>query len=357
MAMQESSPSGAGAVAGDVARRGAPEGAPAPAPVQGAAPDASAERRLARELALALADALRCGRLDQAQRLASTSARLAHRHSSLCEQLARLRMAQGDGETALAIIDGCMLRPASLRLLRAACLIQLGRAPEAHLDLHRWSRLSTAPLNARVMLALLELERGDAEAALAALRRNPRSLEDRRTLAAQALACLENDCAPAARRVAVYLAAAPPCDDAARAMHLMLHSLGAGVHHRRAPVTEGRVARLAVEVLANEQVIPVLVDIHLRQPNLELESLLTRAIEQALPHLDDRSAAMVQLARLARSRGRLEAAHRWIRSALEQRPMSATIARLHREIGPQKPSAGAEIAGRVGPATGQEKAA
>src|SRR4029453_17641159 len=142
------------------------------------------EREVARRLADTIERAMDLGLWEHAQRVAESAAQLAHRFPHLADRLARLRLAQRDPQSALNIIDSCAVRPASLRLLRAACLLQLGQRIEAQLDLQEWSRRASAPLQARYMLALLEWHAGDAHAAMEALRRNLRQIEDPRTLTA-----------------------------------------------------------------------------------------------------------------------------------------------------------------------------
>ena len=147
-------------------------------PTDRSAPAAAspAEKALtARALADAIDRAMDMGLWEHAERIARSALRLAPASARLSEQLARLRLAQGRPETALTIIDSPWAQGemyASLRLLRAVCLVQVGRKQSAHSDLLRWSKKSTAPLDARLMLALLEWEAGDDHAATLSLLRN-----------------------------------------------------------------------------------------------------------------------------------------------------------------------------------------
>ena len=152
-------------------------------PVDTSGPQTAPQRRLARRLADAIDRAVAMGLWDHADRLARTAAPMAPDNPRLVEPLARLRLAQGDPERALHMIDTCRTRPASLRLLQATCLLFLGARTDAHLDLYRWSSRASAPLDARLLLGLLE--RGtDDSTAIRTLQRNLRHLEDVRTLQA-----------------------------------------------------------------------------------------------------------------------------------------------------------------------------
>jgi hypothetical protein len=75
---------------------------------------AAPPRRLARRLADAIDRAMALGLWEHADRLARTAASLAPGYARLAEPLARLRLAQGDPETAIRVIDcGCFEPPAT----------------------------------------------------------------------------------------------------------------------------------------------------------------------------------------------------------------------------------------------------
>ena len=267
------------------------------------------EREVARGLADAIERAMKLGLWEHAQRVAESASHMVHRHPHLADRLARLRLAQRDPESALNIIDSCTLRPASLRLLRAICLLQLGQRAESHLDLHEWSRRASAPLQARFILALLEWHAGDADAALDALRRNLRQIEDPRTLAALLLINTAMRRRDPAAIWADRLRSAGQWSSSTPEIDLLLQS----VDHI-GPVTGGltsspdRIAMLAAELQANESVIPALAAAQGLELKPQTATLLKRAIEAALGELDDPAAARDTCACLDRAMFDLDAA-------------------------------------------------
>jgi len=297
------------------------------APVQ--AGGASAEARLtARALADALDRAMEMGHWNHAHRLAETATRLSTEHPLLADRLARLRLSCGDAESAMALIDACGHSSASLRLLRNACLIQLGQKDEAHTDLYRWSKESTAPLDARLLLACLEWEAGDVQAAISALQRNLHHLNDSRSL--EMLLMLT---ASMGRR--------RQADTWARRLHeccgalnhesdfaVLLGSLGL----TRAPSTEEpaevQVNALAMELLLAEPVIGALVEAQCRQTNQRTGKLLISAIENALPELSDPRAADMALTRLKTALQQEGAAESRTEREEDQIPSALSLARF-----------------------------
>ena len=75
------------------------------------------EHAIARRLGEAIDRAMDLGLWEHADRVAATALRLAPSHPSLTERLARLRLAQGRCDLALASIDGCRARTAELDTL------------------------------------------------------------------------------------------------------------------------------------------------------------------------------------------------------------------------------------------------
>jgi tetratricopeptide (TPR) repeat protein len=281
-----------------------------------------------RALAAALGRAMELGLWEHAERLAKAALRLPERSPRLIERLARLRLLQGRPEAALAIADEnpeC----ASLRLLRAVCLIQLGRTAEAHSDLHRWSRKATAPLTARRLLAMLEWNCGDLNAARTALAQNLHHLEDARTVEACVLLALAERRPEEAARWADRLRA-----DAAFAgsgfEETLLESVGLfrSAHEAEAELHPRLIATLANELAANESVIPALAEAQRIEPNPQAARLLSAAIARALPDLANASAASGAMANLALVLEDAPAAVQWAKRGLEHNPMSAALAML-----------------------------
>lgn len=304
------------------------------------------QRRVARRVSIALEQALSQQRWSRAERLATAADRLVISHSRLAESLARLRLAQDRPQAALAVIEACRSTTASLRFLRDVCLIQLGRAADAHIDLHRWSKRSTAPLEARRLLGLLEWLIGDPGAAVAPLVRNLKYLEDPSTL--ELLLVLS-----------VHQRRHEPVEAWTR--RLLRHANGAPGSRRRSllmrcldlrPTPAEREAvfdvdALVLELIAREPVIPVLVEAQCMCLEPARARLLAESIERAVPELSDQPAAFEALARLSALLGHDEAAKGWVRRGLEANPMSASLVLLGQQLDPPRPDT----------ATPQERAA
>jgi tetratricopeptide (TPR) repeat protein len=312
-------------------------------------PGAASRPRLARRLADAIDRAMALGLWEHADRLARTAASLAPGHARLSEPLARLRLAQGDPETALQVIDGCRSLPASLRLLRATCRLQLGARPEAQLDLQRWGTRSSAPLDARLLLGLLEWRDGD-DAANRTLLRNLKHLEDPRTLQALLLVSLhggrDEQAASWAQRLRICYAGGAT---GGQTIDVMLESLGLPGVQRDAEPTREQVAALAMELITFEPAIETLTEAQHRKPHAPTMTLIRRAIEQALPDLCDTASALFQLARLSLLAGDPESSRHFAQRGLEENPMSAPLAMLLGRLTPSPsptPSSGDDHARR-----------
>ena len=289
------------------------------------------QQHQARKLADAIDRAVALGHWDHADRLARTAAPLATGYPRLVEPLARLRLAQGDPETALRMIETCRTPPASLRMLRATCLLFLGSRTEAHLDLYRWSARASAPLDARLLLGLMERDGKDATA-VRTLLRNLRHLEDPRTLQALLLiSTLRGQ--PEQAEVWAGRLRMGGSEGAVEISDLMLQSLGmAGLCADDEP-TADQANALAMELITFEPAITTLTEAQQRRPHLPTALLLARAIEQALPDLSDRSSALHAMARLSVLLGDAEAARSWARQGLAANPMSAALVLLVEELG------------------------
>ncbi|MHC4416294.1 MAG: hypothetical protein ACYS0G_13520 [Planctomycetota bacterium] len=288
-------------------------------------------RRVARRLAGAVDRAIAEGRWEHADRLAARAARLAPRHARLAESLARLRLAQDDPETALRIIDGCRTRPASLRLLRASCLLLLGARAEAHVDLHRWSGRASAPLDARVLLGLLEWQRGDDAAAVQTLQRNLRHLQDPRTLQALLLISVHRGRAPQAEMWAQRLRAAcatGAADQGGPDVEILLASLGLPGARRDAEPTPDEINALALGLITCEPALGALVEAQRRRPHLPTVRLIRQALARALCDLSDAAAGFEAMARLSMMLGDEAAARHWAKRGLAENPMSVPLALL-----------------------------
>lgn len=314
------------------------------------------QRRLARKLADAIDRAVALGLWDHADRLARTAAPLATGYPRLVEPLARLRLAQGDPETALRLIETCGTPPASLRLLRASCMLFLGARTEANLDLYRWSARASAPLDARLLLGLME--RGDDDTtAVHTLLRNLRHLEDPRTLQALLLISTQRGRPEQSEVWADRLrdGGRTGNEGDAEISDLMLESLGMPGLRADVEPTADQANALAMELITFEPAIATLTEAQRRRPHLPTTILLARAIEQAMPDLTDQATALHALARLSVLLGDQNAARRHAEQGLAANPMSAELALLVEELAgsPTPPEPGG-IVGTIGPGTRDE---
>ncbi len=309
------------------------------------------DRNVVLQLTKAIDQAMAMGMWDHADRLARTAARLAPRHARISERLARLRLAQGDPETALGIIDACPTGQspgtASLRLLRVACLLHLGAKAEAHSDLLPWSAQASAPLDARVLLGLLEWQRGDDTAAVQALLRNLKHLEDPRTLQALLLINVQRGRQDQTEMWAQRLRTCCATVGAEPDVDVFLKSLGmAGARQGIEPSPE-QVNALAMELITFEAAIGTLTEAQRRRPHLPTIGLLGKALEQALPDLGEPAAALHALASLSILLGDHVAARRWALRGLEENPMSVPLALLLGELPAPTPQTTADDSGSV----------
>lgn len=309
---------------------------------------------VSRRLAHTLDRAMELGLWEHAERLAKSAVRLRNVSSQLAERLARLRLVQGRAETALAIIDSCSERPASLRLLRAACLIHQGRSAEAQLDLREWSLRSTAPLAARRLLALLEWDAGDVESAQHTLTRNLRHLEDPQTIEILLVMSVAQERGELTAVWAERLHAASLFATTGLETELLLTSVGIETSAMPATPTSTQIETLALELTSMESIIPTLVEAQRLKPEPARAALLYQAVIHALSSLTNELAACEALARLALILKNPAAALQWVQRGLKLNPMSVTLALLAQEAahtapdGPPDGAYGEEVVATIG---------
>ncbi len=303
----------------------------------------------ARRIALEIDSALGRGQWLRAERLTQSGARIMHTSARLTECIARLRLAQGRAETALAIIDAATMQSTSLKMLRMACLLELGRAGEAHLALREWSRKSTAPMEARRLLALLEFSAsemgagtGDRDAGLDALLHNLRQIEDPRTLALLILDAVAQGRREQAEHWAQRLALAARWTEEVGALATspaaLMETLGldsAAIDRATPAASTAQIETLAMELVATpgvEQALAVLVRVQEESHDLRTVQLLYESTKLALDSLAQPAAGCDALARLALMLGRRDEAIEWARRGAMLNPMSASLARLVHEV-------------------------
>jgi hypothetical protein len=312
-------------------------------------------RQRARALADAIDEAMEQGHWSRAERLARSAPRLARHSARLTERLARLRLAQGDPETALNLIDGAPRKLDSTRLMRAACLIQLGRKDEAHADLLCWSRRSTAPLDARLLLALLEWEAGDHHAAGMVLQRNLRHLEDPRTVELKLLLAVARHRDDQAQEWADRLCRCTFLGSRATHRDLMLYSLGIPPQQAQQERTKEQIEALAIELVSHEHLLPSLIAALEIERHTQSARFVYDGLIEGLDELSDRTQGFAFLARLALLCEDRAAARDWTTRGLDENPMSASLRLLLDRLDERAPDVLATI-GNEAPST-QEHAA
>lgn len=288
-------------------------------------------------LSSALERAVELGVWKRAERIAESAKRLAPDHPDLSEQLARYHFARGDVKTALRTIDACHLQTASLRLLRNICLILLGRTAESQHDLLNWSRKTSAPVSARLVQALLVMQKGEYETARKWLKMNLTQSEDPLTLAALVVICIRQEQFDQARQWANRFYEASSWIDSPLDCDVFLKSLSLS---RPAPAHqpgEDRIDTLSREILDCEEIIPVLVQAQRLQYDSRNSKLLGAAIERILTELDKPQTGYEALAQLAVVEENSAAARHWAEAGLNHQPMSASLSRLVQKLDKGRP--------------------
>ncbi|MEM7227885.1 MAG: hypothetical protein AAF432_03635 [Planctomycetota bacterium] len=241
------------------------------------------DQETAYALADAIDEALDRGQLAHAERIARTAVRLVSRAPRLLEPIARLRLAQGEPQIALDLLDQFGAMRESRRLLRALCLLQLGRRDEAHADLLQWSQRATAPMPARRLLALLDWCVDDHDTAMQQLLRNLHHLEDPSSLAQLVALSAASGRSELAARGADRLRQAAITRDDGASLRLLLDSLGMNKAENIWPTaSDDQVESLSRELLAQPAVIPALVSsCQLHRTSAQKMDLLLRAFNVA----------------------------------------------------------------------------
>jgi len=255
-----------------------------------------------------------------------------HRPLERCERQARALLAQGDVVGAAELAQRLTTPTSASRLLTDVCRALAGRRIEAQLDLVDWSRRACCPMDARLLLALLQIEEGDRARAIASLNRNLAQIDDPRTIQAIILIQLERgDAAEASRwadrlrRLAINWTDRP-------AISGWLTSLGLEPGDASAEPPDTLVEQLALEVLACESTIVSLEAASRHDRSRPRALLLMRALESAFDRLEEPVPACEAMARLALTLGDTAGARRWIDTGLKLNPLCAPLAILLAEL-------------------------
>jgi hypothetical protein len=183
-------------------------------------------------------------------------------------------------------------------------------------------------MNARLLLALIELEIGRPQRAVQALRANLDQIADPRTVRLMMLSCVESQHQGTAAQWAGELFALSNAwldDTAELTVQTTLADSDAVIPTE--PVEE-HVHALAGELLDNEAVIPSLVVAARHEQPTRATLLLRRALASIVHELEDGCAGFEALAYLAAHAGDEEEARHWARRGLSAFPTSAPLALL-----------------------------
>lgn len=270
---------------------------------------------------------------EQAPASASPGAcRANHKPLERCERQARAMLAAGDTAGALDFAERQAAPTSASRLLINACRTLAGRRVEAQLDLVEWSKRSCCPMDARLMLALLQIDEGDRARAIATLNRNLAQIDDPKTIQAIILIQLERGDAAEAQRWAQRLQNLAINWTDRPAVSAWLGALGLPCADASAEPPDALVEQLALELLACESIIVSLEAAARYDRSQPRALLLLRALESAFDRLESPGLACEAMARLALTLNDTATARRWIDAGLRINPLCAPLAILLAEL-------------------------
>jgi hypothetical protein len=318
-------------------RRWAPQRQEPPTPAE----QAEAQMYAAR-LAYRLDQALRQRRAAYARRLADLAAEFFPDHPRLIELRARQLLTAGDADAALRTLQLAPRDSGALRMLELLCQVHAGRKVAAHLELHAWSRKGSCPLDARRLLAVLEQEIGNFDSAAAALEHNLAQIEDPASLRMLiAIALLQGD-ESQARALAARLRLRGEAGVPGGELEAWLSWIGLPPAELTDEPDPASVDGLALELLGAEGLLPSLTAAYTRDAASPWSRLFARALERALPDLDDQLQAITCLAQLWLGLDDKAAARRWANRGLQLSPFSAPLAKVLARVSqaPESPAVG-----------------
>lgn len=225
---------------------------------------------------------------------------------------------------AVIALDRCPHATVEHRLLALWARTRASQTDLAHLDLLDWARAGDMPPVARIMLAVLQLGRGDRDAARATLAH--RAL-DHDPLACQFRAVLDvmrGEAIAESRHIADLLHTAPSTTLGPK----MLATMSIRPADLPAGVPRELVHQLTSQLSRRPGLIPTLVVAQRCQPRPHRIELLRRAIVRLVRELENPMPAIEALAELAMLAGDRDEAARWCRRGLKLQPYSAKLALL-----------------------------
>ncbi len=283
---------------------------------------------LARALAGDLERAVARGLTHAADALAAATLRTGCREATVLERVARMHDVRGEWDRALDVIDAADQPTASLLLLRACCLVRLGRIHEALSQLASQTQTTTSPLAARLLYALLLLDQGDTRDAIALLRQNVTLCEDHHTSVSLVCALIASERFHDARIALDRMLADRPYSDLwPNAIHFA-RSFGIPECHIDETPTAADVETLAAELAANERVTTILIESQKIRPTQTTLILLQRALRRVAPQLSNPVTCVVAQAEIEMLLNDIPAARRLLDAGLRDHPMSLSLRSL-----------------------------
>lgn len=283
----------------------------------------------ARALGRLIDDAAAEGRWGSVERAFRSAATLAPHFPHLAERLARARLAQGQAEAALQIIDGIRggisALPSSLRMLRATALLEADRLPEAHDQLRSCLQEAGDPPGASELLTLLDAESapdGESVPATGGAGRVRASLIP--------LLLRRSPGRDAQRDIAAGLLGRMRLGIAGLEAETLLPLLG---EERNEAGMDRLVDLLAIELVTAEETLPALIEAQHTELHPPTAACLAAAVEQRLEEFEDPAAAAAHAARLLLLLDESERARALVRRGLAINPLSAPLALLADELG------------------------
>lgn len=265
---------------------------------------------------------------DRAASIIDDAGRAFRAVPDIAEQIARFHLAVDRPDRALHALDDAIVQTTALRMLRNICLVVAGCTGAARADLERWIRRDGAPFEAHTLLAHLNAARGDLAAARTLLESIVQSDSNPHALAALVAICMEQGADADAARWADLLRASCTLHDCDPALDRLLDALALPPTERPVPLPDVHINAFAVDLVAHEEIIPVLAAAQEIEPDGDTIGLLIAALEQALPDLQRPATGYASLARLARLAGDLDSARHWIGEGRRAHPRSTELASL-----------------------------
>jgi tetratricopeptide (TPR) repeat protein len=292
--------------------------------------------RAARQLCAAIDRGAQLGLWDHVERLAESAAKLAWFDAPLAERLARIKMAQGEPETALAILDRGVNAPRSLRLLRVMCQIRSGARMDAQLALADWARHGDVPIDGRLLAALLEWHAGEITNATHMLRDAAHQADDEHARWAQLMLVLIAAAQGQWDRATARAKTLIERDEALteREMAITLDSLRLGTPIDPEQQRHERIEQMASDLPTHAHLIEPLVEAQRRQLDVPVAEELLEALRKAFAVMGEHQASAAEgIARLNHMLGERDQARTWAKRGLALNPMSARLVMLLNELG------------------------